>query len=503
MAERRNMNRSKKTKKAARRRRRRRRILFGLILLCLLMIWGISQAVFYRYVSRYPADKICRNIYIGPVDVSGMTEKEAMEALNTHLGEDGKIKAVLGVAGQSAETSLEELGMGFDDVKKIVRKAVDYGKKGSLFSRYRKIKKLSEQKVILDKKMILDKEKAEAVLKEKAVPLAGHAVDATLTRVNGGFEIQEEQEGHTVDVKKSIAAIQEYLNKEWNHEDFRIDMVLKKEEPSVKAADLETITDELGTFSTDAGSGERRKNLETGSGLLNGTVVMPGQEVSAHDLTAPYDEEHGYVRAGAYENGQVVESYGGGICQVTTTLYNALLFAEVEIVKRYPHSMLVSYVDPSRDAAIAGDTKDLRFKNNYDTPIYIAGEIGEDNRLRFTIYGKETRPEGHEVEYESETTATTEYETIYKTDPEAAIGSMNVTGSPHVGKSARLWKTVYENGEQVSRDVINESHYNKSDQVIKVGTKSDDPEASKLVKDAVATQDEGKIRAAIVEAKSL
>ena len=80
---------------------------------------------------------------------------------------------------------------------------------------------------------------------------------------------------------------------------------------------------------------------------------------------------------------------------------------------------------------------------------------------------------------------------------------MNVTGSPHVGKSARLWKTVYENGEQVSRDVINESHYNKSDQVIKVGTKSDDPEASKLVKDAVATQDEGKIRAAIVEAKSL
>lgn len=493
----------KQKKKAAMRRRRRRRFLFRLVLLCVLIIWGISQAVFYRYVSRYPEQKICKNIFIGPVDVSGMTEKEALEALNSHLEEDRKIKAELKVSGQSAETTLEELGAGFEDLKKSVRKAVDYGKKGSLFNRYRKLKKLSKEKVIIEKKIALDKEKTQTVLEEKAVPLAVHAVDATLIRNNGSFEIQKEQEGHTVDVEKSISALKEYLNEEWDHKDFSVDMVLKKEQPAVTAADLETVTDELGTFSTDAGYGERWKNLKAGAERLNGTVVMPGQEVSAHDLTAPYDEEHGYVPAGSYENGQVVDTYGGGICQVTTTLYNALLFAEVEVTKRYPHSMLVSYVDPSRDAAIAGDTKDLRFKNNYDTPIYIAGEIGSDNRIRFTIYGKDTRPEGHEVEYESETTGTVEYETTYKADPEASIGSMNVTGSPHTGKSARLWKIVYENGKEVSRDVINESHYNKSDQVIAVGTKSDNPEASKLVGNAVATQDEEKIKAAIVEAKSL
>lgn len=493
----------KQKKKAAMRRRRRRKFLFRLVLLCVLIIWGISQAVFYRYVSRYPEQKICKNIFIGPVDVSGMTEKEAMEALNSHLEEDRKVKAELKVSGQSAETTLEELGAGFEDLKKSVRKAVDYGKKGSLFSRYRKLKKLSKEKVIIGKKIALDKEKTQTVLEEKAVPLAVHAVDATLIRNNGSFEIQKEQEGHTVDLEKSISALQEYLNEEWDHKDFSVDMVLKKEQPAVKASDLETVTDELGTFSTDAGYGERWKNLKAGAERLNGTVLMPGQEVSAHDLTAPYDEEHGYVPAGSYENGQVVDTYGGGICQVTTTLYNALLFAEVEVTKRYPHSMLVSYVDPSRDAAIAGDTKDLRFKNNYDTPIYIAGEIGSDNRLRFTIYGKDTRPEGHEVEYESETTGTVEYETTYKTDPEASIGSMNVTGSPHTGKSARLWKIVYENGKEVSRDVINESHYNKSDQVIAVGTKSDNPEASKLVGNAVATQDEEKIKAAIAEAKSL
>ena len=142
-----------------------------------------------------------------------------------------------------------------------------------------------------------------------------------------------------------------------------------------------------------------------------------------------------------YENGQVVESYGGGICQVSTTLYNALLYAELEIVERYPHSMLVNYVDPSRDAAIAGDTKDLKFKNNLDTPIYIEGGIDDSNQLYFAVYGKE-----------------------------------------------------------VEREKVNESHYSKSDQVVKVGTKSDNANASAAVRAAIATQDYSKIMAAISQA---
>lgn len=227
---------------------------------------------------------------------------------------------------------------------------------------------------------------------------------------------------------------------------------------------------------------------------------MPGQEVSVHDLTAPYDEEHGYVPAGSYENGQVVDTYGGGICQVSTTLYNALLFAELEITKRYPHSMLVNYVDPSRDAAIAGDMKDLRFKNNYDTPVYLYGEIDENNQLHFTVYGKDTREEGRELEFESETIEKVEYEVVYKVNSEAPLGSMSTVQSPHTGKSAQLWKIVYQDGKEVSRDVINKSNYNKADQVIEVGTKSSNPEASALVKNAVATQDKAKIKATIAQA---
>ena len=144
-----------------------------------------------------------------------------------------------------------------------------------------------------------------------------------------------------------------------------------------------------------------------------------------------------------------------------------------------------------------------RFKNNYETPIYIFGEIDSSNQLRFVIYGKETREEGRTVEYEPEIISTEEPETTYKTNSEASLGSMQTTGSPHTGKVVRLWKIVKINGEQVSREEFNNSTYQKSDKVIEVGTKSDNAAASSLVANAVATQDKDKINAAIAQAKGM
>ena len=180
-----------------------------------------------------------------------------------------------------------------------------------------------------------------------------------------------------------------------------------------------------------------------------------------------------------------------------------MLYAELEVVERYPHSMLVAYVDPSRDAAIAGDYLDFVFQNNYETPIFIAGEIDASNQLRFTIYGKETRTPGRTVEFESETLTTEDYGVTYKENSDAALGSMNYAGSPHTGKTAQLWKIVYQDGKQVSRDVINNSTYEKSDQIIEIGTRTDNAQAKVLVQNAIATQDKGKIDAAISQAQSM
>ena len=114
----------------------------------------------------------------------------------------------------------------------------------------------------------------------------------------------------------------------------------------------------------------------------------------------PYTAENGYAEAGSYENGKVVQSMGGGICQVSSTLYNAVLLSELEVTQRQPHSMLVSYVEPSMDAAIAGDYKDLKFKNNLEDPIYIEGYVSGGN-ISFIIYGNDTRSENRTIKYKS------------------------------------------------------------------------------------------------------
>lgn len=487
-------------RRMAKKRRKRAQVLFGLVLACAVLAFGITYFTLYRYVSKFPQDVVCENIYIGTMNASGMTREEVLKGMEAHLKEDQAKTVTLKVGKESAEATLEEFGIYYRDMEKTADKAVSYGKDGGVFSRYLKLRKLKKEKLVLDEKITVNEEKGEAILKERAVPIADHAKDAAISRTGTGFSIEAEQEGTTVDVAKSLTALEEYLNQGWKHDDFTQEMVLVKEEPKIKAADLETIQDELGSFSTDAGGGERWKNLETGSKKLNGTILMPGEEASVHDLTAPYDEEHGYVPAGAYENGQVVESYGGGICQVSTTLYNALLYAELEIVERYPHSMLVNYVEPSRDAAIAGDTKDLKFKNNLDTPIYIEGGIDDSNQLYFAVYGKETRDANRSVDYVSETLAEEEYDVRYEENPGAALGSMSYSGSPHVGKSARLWKVVSVDGKEVEREKVNESHYSKSDQVVKVGTKSDNANAAAAVRAAIATQDYSKIMAAISQA---
>lgn len=478
-------------------------MILGLGLLCVILIFSAVYIYLNKYVSRCPENQVCENVYIGPVNVSGMTKKEVKAAMKAHLEESGNAKMTMRVGKKSTDTTLKEIELNYQNLDKLASEAVSYGKEGGLWKRYRNIKKLQKESFIIEENLVINEDILKQIIKEDAVPLANHAVDATIEKTASGFAITEEKAGKTVNIKKSIAAIEEYLNGEWNHEDFKIKLVQRKEKPSVKAADLELIQDELGSYSTDAGGGERWQNLKTGVGRVNGTILMPGEEASVHDLTAPYDEEHGYVAAGSYENGQVVETYGGGICQVSSTLYNALLYAEIEIVKRYPHSMLVSYVDPSRDAAIAGDTKDLVFKNNYDTPIYIAGEIDSSNRLRFTVYGNDTRDESRKVEFESETISTDPYGVVYKEDPDAALGSQRYGGSPHTGREARLWKIVYENGKEVNRDAINSSSYQKSDQVIYIGTKSDNAAAASHVRSAIGTQDSSRINAAIAEAGAM
>jgi hypothetical protein len=163
--------------------------------------------------------------------------------------------------------------------------------------------------------------------------------------------------------------------------------------------------------------------------------------------------------------------------------------------------MLVSYVQPSMDAAIAGNYKDLRFKNNTDAPVYIEGYTS-GGILYFNVYGKETRAANREISFESETLSTTDPDTQYNLDSGSSLGSWTVVQSAHQGCVAQLWKIVTVDGVQQSRDLFNKSTYQSSPKIVTIGTKDASETTLAALKAAIASGDESAVRSAAAALKS-
>ena len=176
--------------------------------------------------------------------------------------------------------------------------------------------------------------------------------------------------------------IETYLNEKWQAgEKGTVELAVTVDEPDVTREQLEQIQSKLGTYSTTFARGTNRgKNVENATGRINGIVLLPGEEMSASEAMGPTTAENGYYEAGSYLNGETVQSFGGGVCQVSSTLYNAVILAELDVTERWAHSMTVGYVEASMDAAIAEGYKDLRI---IQMPRFILKALQKEVNLHF------------------------------------------------------------------------------------------------------------------------
>lgn len=438
-------------------------------------------------------------IYIESIDVGGMTADQARAAVESYVEELGQTPLALYVAeGCEMEVTAEELGLAWGNPE-IVEDALHIGQTGSVISRYKILKDLEHENKVYDIEFSFDINAINQVLSEEGVAFNREAVNATLSRENGVFVVVPGQSGIALDVESSIDTVYDYLTAEWDGEPCTIALNVSIVEPKGTEEELSQIQDVLGTFTTSfkSSNASRSANVTNGCNLINGTTVYPGEEFSTYEAVAPFTAGNGYYMAGSYLNGKVVDSMGGGICQVSTTLYNAVLLAELEVTERNNHSMIVSYVEPSADAAIAESSgKDFRFVNNLDTPIYIEGVIA-DKTITFTIYGKETRDSNRTISYESEIleTIVPPADTIYA-DASQPIGYI-VKESAHIGYKARLWKVVTENGVEVERTQVNSSTYKMVPRSATVGVATDNPDAYNAIMAAIATASIDQVQATI------
>lgn len=242
-------------------------------------------------------------------------------------------------------------------------------------------------------------------------------------------------------------------------------------QPDITKADLEKnlFKDVLGSYSTYVSGSSVRKNNVRLAGVKCNSILLPGEEFSFNGQVGQRTVAKGFGAAGAYRDGETVNEVGGGVCQSSSTLYNAVLLSNLEVTLRYNHSYVSSYVPIGRDATVSWGGPDFKFKNNKNYPIKI--EVSYSNsRLYCKILG--TNEDGSYVKITSQKLSSTPYQTKYIDDPTLEVGTEKVQTTGYTGAKAQSYRYVYDkDGNLISSQKEAYSVYKKRDKVVKRGTK--------------------------------
>ena len=330
--------------------------------------------------------KIYDGIYLDEIEVSGLDYSDAMKAYEEYHSSMGNQKVTFIDSLGKYSTKLSDIGLNVE-VEDAVCDALTFGRTGNILTRYKEIQMLKNDHITLIPEKTIKEDVLERKLSEEAEDMVKEPVSSTMLRSEGKFVVYPSETGLAIDEKKTIQLVKDELAKEWKRGDIVINAATEVVEPEYSEEDFYGVDTLLGRAVTEYNTknSERISNLVVGAKKIADNVVLPGEQFSVYDTVAPFTEENGYRNAGQYINAELVDGLGGGICQVATTLYDAVLEAELSVDERYPHSMTVKYVQPAFDAAIA-DNDYIYVIDTNDTIEGIVSEYTHDPVQAKTIY---------------------------------------------------------------------------------------------------------------------
>ncbi len=279
------------------------------------------------------------------------------------------------------------------------------------------------------------------------------------------FEIHPEEEGIDFDVEAAKKALEEAK------EEYEIDLKITKPKVTTSQIGTEAFPDQLATFRTnyDGGDKDRTTNLQLACNKINGKVVMPNETFSYNKTLGARTAAAGYKNAKVYEAGQVVDGIGGGICQISTTLYNAVLRANLEIVERRNHQFVTSYVEAGMDATVVYGMTDFKFKNTRKYPVKIIASA-KNGVATVSVYGiKES--EEYTFSFRTVTVSTIPTSTKYIDDATLPVGTEKVKQKGANGKKTETYMTKMLNGKIVETKILSRDTYDAMQRIVLRGTK--------------------------------
>lgn len=279
------------------------------------------------------------------------------------------------------------------------------------------------------------------------------------------FTIYPEVIGIDFNVEEAKALLLE------DKEEYIIKLKITKPKVTIEQIGSEAFPDQLSTFTTrfDESDVDRSTNLRIACNKINGKVLMPGETFSYNQTLGARTASAGYKNGKVYEAGEVVDGIGGGICQISSTLYNAILMANLQTVERRNHQFVTSYIGPGRDATVVYGAIDFKFKNTRKYPVRLKASAS-NGIATISVYGIKEENE-YTFKFETRTIDTIPFTTTYEEDGALPVGTEKIKRKGSNGIKTETYIVKMQDGKVISRNLLSRDTYNEMSRIVIKGTK--------------------------------
>ncbi|MGI5883561.1 MAG: VanW family protein [Candidatus Spyradocola sp.] len=435
-------------------------------------------------------DTIYDGVSINGIALGGMTKEQAVSAVEAGLGMEQHTLTL----SYEDKTYPVQLLTG-SDLASVVEQAYQVGRSGTREENLATIESLASTPVDFTVEAGYSLPDMTEILASCSTDINSDPVNATVTGFDvdsTSFTFSEGQAGRTVDEAATLAAAQAAVDAE--NLDATVEIVVTEVAPDMDAATLKSKFKRLATFTTTTTSNSNRNtNIRLCSAAINGAVVQPGEEFSINTLTGERTAAKGYKDAAVIKNGVYIDEPGGGVCQVSSTLFNAVVRAGLEITERHNHTIASSYVPLGEDATIDYPGKDFKFRNNSEGPVAVVMSFDESNKkLTASVYGIPILEDGVTLDLESEVTATLEMpEPTYQEDPNLLYGEQLTVEEGREGSRVTTYLVTLKDGKEIDRKVQHTSTYPAKAPVVAINSNALPNTAPNIPEEGGSTQDGG------------
>ncbi|MDP4089499.1 MAG: VanW family protein [Bacillota bacterium] len=450
---------------------------FTVILLSTLVMAAVGGAASYTgYAYKISKDwegVIYPNTKVMGVEVGGMTKDEAAKLLKEKYGDVVVQKKIeIKYNGKSYSIDYSKLNARYN-IDEVVSEAFSYGKELSIFGKKDIIKEGTDKSYNLT--FNYDTAYIDELIKTMEKDINAAPVDGSIQMVSrGNFKVTPDKKGYKLQSDKLKEDIKNNINDKLEESSTTVEAPVETLSAVKTAEALSSINTLVSTYTTSyKGSIDSRiNNIKVASGSVNGRLMMPGDSFSFNDVVGQRTEARGYQQAGVIINGKHDFDFGGGICQVSSTLYNALLLADIDPTERTHHTLRSLYVPLGQDATVDWGHLDLKFTNTMPYPIYIEAYT-EGTNVYFNIYSNSSLTK-KTYKIVNDVYQTVDFKVTQKQDPTLPEGTQEYEEVGSNGYRVRVYRVTNENGQQVKKDLLYEDYYKPVNAILKIGTKKVD-----------------------------